>query len=88
MLWTAGQERQEEERRLRRADLFTAARDATLDVGVSTGQLKSHGGWRQPSYLRGDRASQVMRTPATRDAALAYLEAQGMLRRGTREAVA
>ena len=39
------------ERTARLAELFTAARDAELDVGVSTGRLTAKGTWHQPSYM-------------------------------------
>ena len=51
MLWTAGQEREVREQRGRMAELFIAAHDASLDVGVSTGQLKAKGTWHLPSYV-------------------------------------
>jgi hypothetical protein len=51
MLWTAGQDRMARERTDRLAELFVAARDADLDVGVSTGRLTARGAWSQPSYL-------------------------------------
>ena len=51
MLWTAGQERMARERIARLAELFTAARDASLDVGVSTGRLTAKGAWRPPFYI-------------------------------------
>ena len=61
MLWTAGQERVARESRNRLTELFVAARDADLDVGVSTGRLTTKGAWHQPSYLpepdAGQRAS-------------------------------
>ncbi len=84
MLWTASQDRQQREHRARLVDLFLTARDAELDVGVATGRLKPVGTWHQPWYVTADRSDQpqVLRTPAQRDMALAYLEAQGMLRRG------
>jgi hypothetical protein len=51
MLWAAGQERMARERTARLAELFMAARDAALDVGVSTGQLKAKGSWGLPFYI-------------------------------------
>jgi hypothetical protein len=54
MLWTAGQQRMVRERTARLAELFTAARDASLDVGVSTGHLTSKGAWHLPSYILPD----------------------------------
>ena len=72
MLWRAGQERVGRESRARLTELFTAARDAAMDVGVTTGQLKPQGTWRLPSYVRAE-PRQVLRSPAARDAALAKL---------------
>ncbi len=51
MLWTAGQERVTRERNDRLVELFVTARDAALDVGVSTGRLTAKGSWGQPSYI-------------------------------------
>ena len=51
MLWTAGQERMGRERTARLAELFVTARDAALDVGVSTGRLTVRGSWSQPFYM-------------------------------------
>jgi hypothetical protein len=70
------------ERTARLVELFTTARDAALDVGVSTGQLKPVGRWRQPFYITAD-AAPVVRSPAVRDAALLKLGAMfpGMVRR-------
>lgn len=51
MLWTAGQERMTRERNARLVELFVTARDAALDVGVTTGQLTSKGSWGLPSYI-------------------------------------
>lgn len=62
MLWAAGQERVARERRSRMAELFAAARDAALDVGVATGQLKPKGSWHLPPYID----SPEQRTDATR----------------------
>ena len=74
MLWEAGQRRVARERRERLAELFTAARDAALDVLVSTGQAKAKGAWRLPAYAR-PPAGQRVRTPAERDRSLARLAA-------------
>ena len=74
MLWEAGQRRLARERRERLAELFTAFRDAALDVLVSTGQAKPRGTWRLPAYARPERVEAV-RTPAERDRALARLGA-------------
>jgi hypothetical protein len=54
MLWTAGQERMTRERNARLAELFVTARDAALDVGVTTGQLTAKGSWGLPFYVRPD----------------------------------
>lgn len=83
MLWRAGQERTGREQRARLAELFTAARDAGLDVLVSTGQAKPVGTWHLPAYIRSE-APQPLRSPAIRDAALAKLAAMipGIVRRG------
>lgn len=72
MLWDAGQERIGRERQERLTELFVAARDASLDVLVSTGRAKPVGAWRLPSYARAE-ASQPIRSPAARDATLAKL---------------
>jgi hypothetical protein len=61
MLWTAGQERMTRERNARLAELFTAARDAALDVGVTTGQLTPKGTWHQPYYIAEPDAGQQAR---------------------------
>ena len=74
MLWNAGQERLTRERNVRLAESFITARDASLDVLVSTGQAKPVGAWKQPPYVRAAKA-QPVRSPATRDAALAKLGA-------------
>jgi hypothetical protein len=81
MLWNAGQERVARESRERLTELFVAARDAALDVLVSTGQAKAKGSWRLPAYISSDRPSQ--RSPAARDATLAKLSVMfpGMVRR-------
>ena len=81
MLWTAGQERIGRERTARLAELFVAARDAALDVGVSTGRLKPVGRWRQPSYIA-ETVIAPIRSPAVRDITLAQLGAEfpGMVR--------
>jgi hypothetical protein len=80
MLWRAGQQREARERRETLADLFVAARDASLEVGVSTGQLKAKGTWHLPSYMD---VEQPVRSPESRDAMLAKLGAMfpGMVRR-------
>jgi hypothetical protein len=72
MLWDAGQERTVRERRERLTELFVAARDAALDVLVSTGRAKPVGTWRLPPYARA-QSSQPVRSPAARDATLAKL---------------
>ena len=74
MLWNAGQERLSRERTVRLSEAFTAARDAALEVLVSTGQAKPVGSWKQPAYVRATRP-QPVRSPATRDAVLAKLGA-------------
>lgn len=58
MLWTAGQERTARERNDRLVELFATARDAALDVGVTTGQLTPKGTWNQPSYIPAPDAGQ------------------------------
>ena len=82
MLWTAGQERMARERTARLAELFTAARDAAMDVGVSTGRLKPVGKWRQPSYIAEVSVASI-RSPGVRDITLAQLGVMfpGMVRR-------
>lgn len=55
-------------------ELYVAARDAALDVLVSSGQAKPVGAWKQPAYVRASQPP-VLRTPASRDAALAKLGA-------------
>ena len=82
MLWDAGQRRIAREQRERLAELFTASRDAALDVLVSTGQAKAKGAWRRPHYLTSD--AQPSRSPETRDRALASLALMfpGVVRRG------
>lgn len=45
-----------------------------MEVLVSSGQAKPIGSWKQPTYVRADRAP-VVRSPATRDAALRKLGA-------------
>ena len=72
MLWQAGQERVAREGRDRLAELFLAARDAALDVLVSTGQAKPKGTWRLPSYLRSAAPAKKPTAP-DRDAMLAKL---------------
>jgi hypothetical protein len=72
MLWEAGQERITREGRERLAERFAAARDAHLDVLVSTGAVKARGAWRLPAYARSE-APQELRSPAERDRALLRL---------------
>lgn len=81
MLWRAGQERIVRERKERLADLFWAARDAAIDVGVSTRALKPERGYKRPSYVE---TPEPERTPATRDAMLRQLAGlfPGMVRIG------
>jgi hypothetical protein len=83
MLWQAGQKRLAREGRERLTELFVAARDAGLDVLVSTGQAKPKGAWRLPPYARPESTPSV-RNPAVRDATLAKLGMMfpGMVRRG------
>ena len=82
MLWKAGQQRKVREERARLAGLFWSARDAALDVLVTTGRAKPTGTWRLPRYARDD--SPPVRSPAIRDATLAKLGAMipGIVRRG------
>jgi hypothetical protein len=82
MLWKAGQTRLEQEQRARLAEHFVASRDAALDVMVATGQAKSRGAWRLPSYVRGDSPARTG-SPVQRDAILAKLGVMfpGMVRR-------
>jgi len=83
MLWTAGHERMTRERDDRLAELFVAARDAEMDVGVTTGHLKPVGSWKLPSYIVTTDEPPVIRSPAVRDAALMKLNAMfpGIVRR-------
>lgn len=83
MLWTEGQRRLARERRERLTEQFTAARDAALEVLVSTGQAKPLGAWRLPSYARPPAGGARQRTPAERDRALAALAVMypGVVRR-------
>ena len=76
MLWRAGQERLERERRARMGELFLAVRDAQLDADVATGRIKPRGTWRLPSYLRDDADVEQRNSPAERDRALAALGLQ------------
>lgn len=84
MLWNAGQRRLSRERQARLVEGFTVARDAAMDVLVSSGQAKSVGPWKKPAYIRAERSAavQAVRSPATRDAKLAELAAliPGMVR--------
>jgi hypothetical protein len=84
MLWNAGQERLGRERTVRLAESFTVARDAALEVLVATGQAKPVGSWKQPLYIRASRPP-VVRSPATRDTALAKLGRMfpGIVKSGT-----
>ena len=76
MLWNAGQKRLTRERQGRLVEAYTAARDAGMDVLVSSGQAKPVGTWKQPAYIRAERSTtQAVRSPATRDAKLAELAA-------------
>lgn len=83
MLWNAGQKRISREGRDRLAELFVAARDAAVDVLVTTGQAKPKGKWRRPSYIESETRSETRsETPAIssgprpeRDAMLAQLSA-------------
>jgi hypothetical protein len=61
MLWEAGQERGNRERRSRMAELYATGRDAALEVGVVTGQLKPKGPWHQPPYIDSDPAQRASR---------------------------
>jgi len=63
-------------------ELFIAGRDAGLDNLVTTGQVKTRGAWKLPAYVRADAPAPV-RSPASRDAALAKLGAMfpGMVKR-------
>jgi len=72
MLWDAGQQRIGRESRERLVERFTAARDAHLDVLVTTGSAKARGTWRLPAYARSDQP-QELRSPAERDRALLQL---------------
>jgi hypothetical protein len=83
MLWSEGQKRLVRERRDRLTELFTASRDAALDVLVSTGQAKPKGAWALPSYARRPVGEAPQRTPAERDRALAALAVMypGVVRR-------
>jgi hypothetical protein len=73
MLWNAGQKRIYREGRDRLAELFVAARDAAVDVLVTTGQAKPKGTWRRPSYIESEAPRP--RTTADRDATLAKIGA-------------
>lgn len=74
-LWNAGQARLARERRDRMAEDFRVARDAQLDVAVTTGQAKPIGTWKLPPYARPERPEGVVRSPETRDRTLARLNA-------------
>jgi hypothetical protein len=82
MLFTEGQKRITRESRDRLTELFVAARDAALDVEVTTGRSKPVGTWRQPSYVRASQP-QAVRSPAVRDATLLALSLAypGMVKR-------
>jgi hypothetical protein len=69
MLWNAGQTRVSREGHDRLAELFVAARDAALDVLVSTGQAKPKGTWSRPPYI------EATPPPPPRTAALADRDA-------------
>lgn len=71
-LWNAGQARLTADRRARMRDDFHVARDAGLEVLVSSGYAKARGSWRQPAYVQQARPP-VERTPAARDRMLAKL---------------
>jgi hypothetical protein len=75
MLWHAGQQRITRESRDRLAELFVTARDAGMDVLVSSGQATPKGRWKLPSYIRGEapRARPVAPPKADREATLAKL---------------
>lgn len=84
MLWEASHKRVARETRERLTELFVAGRDAGKEVLVSTGQAKPVGAWRQPPYTTArEVASQPLRSPAARDAALAGLNLMypGIVRR-------
>jgi hypothetical protein len=70
------------ERNARLVELFVTARDAALDVGVTTGQLKPRGSWRLPSYISAEVRTAPIRSPGVRDITLAQLGVQfpGMVR--------
>lgn len=72
MLWEAGQEREMREWRQGMAARFAAARDAALEVLVSTGQAKATGRWKLPSYVTADQPT-FTGSPEARDNALARL---------------
>jgi hypothetical protein len=76
MLWNAGQKRVSRQGRDRLAELFVAARDAAMDVLVSTGQATPKGTWRRPSYIESEAPQRpAAKTTADRDAMLAQLSA-------------
>ena len=72
MMWDEAQARLARERRATLAAHYRAAVDAGLQVIVSAGQAKPRGTWRQPPYIEAV-APDVVRTPASRDRALAKL---------------
>lgn len=69
-LWDAGQRRIARENRDRLAELYTGVRDGVLAADVAVGRAKPVGTWKTPAYLP---ATEVQRSPESRDAALAKL---------------
>ena len=82
MLWNAGQKRLTREAHDHLAESFMAFRDAGLDVMVNTGQAKSKGKWRLPSYIQSSPLP-VRHSTSERDAMLIELGAMfpGSVRR-------